>query len=105
MARRASVTQTGNGTSSTVALDTYSPLTSLAIVVSGGPPNYTVQHTLDDVLNSAVTPTWFDHDTLVAQTTNQDGNYAYPVAGVRLVINSGGGVATLTILQAGGTVL
>ena len=103
MARRATVTQTNAGTSAWIALDGYSPLTSLAAVISSGTPTYTVQHTLDDVLGG-VTATAFDHDTLALQTTSQDGNYGFPVAAVRLVV-TGTGVVTLTCLQAGGSVL
>jgi hypothetical protein len=32
---------------------------------------------------------------------NADGNYAFPVTGIRLLVNSGGGTARLTLLQAG----
>ena len=105
MARRAIIAQSGVGTTAWIALDTYSPLTSLAAVVSGGAATYTIQHTLDDVLNSTVTPTAFDHDTLAAQTTSQDGNYAFPIAGIRINQTVGAGTVTLTVLQAGGSVL
>lgn len=104
MARRAIIAQSGVGTTAWVALDSYSPLTSLAAVVSGGAATYTIQHTLDDVLGG-VTATAFDHDTLVAQTTSQDGNYAFPIAAIRINQTAGAGTVTLTVLQAGGSVL
>lgn len=72
---------------------------SFAVVVSGT-LTYSVQHTFDDVFNSSVTPTWFDHSSIAAQTTNKDGNYAFPVRAVRLNVTaytSGG--ATMTVLQ------
>jgi hypothetical protein len=84
-------------------MDYYNrPETSLQIVVTGT-VNYTVQQTLDNVLDATVTPTWFDHpDTnLVGATTNQQGNYAYVPTGIRLKLSSGSGTATLTVIQAG----
>ena len=69
-----------------------------------GTINYTVQHTFDNVWSSTFDPTtatWFDHPTIASQTANKDGNYAFPVAAIRIKGNSGGGTATLTLLQAG----
>ena len=68
-------------------------------VILTGVVDYTVQHTFDDPATGFTT--WFDHPTVAAQTTNQDGNYAFPVTGVRLTVNSGGGTATLKLVQAG----
>ena len=60
-----------------------------------------VQHTFDDIL-SGVTPTWYDHSTLVAKTTNTDGNYAFPVTAIRLHVTAWtSGNVTLNILQGG----
>lgn len=72
---------------------------SFAVVITGT-CTYTVQHTLDDIFDSAVTPTWFDHSSVAGETTNQDGNYAFPVRGVRLKVTAyTSGTATLTVLQ------
>ena len=68
-------------------------------VILTGVVDYTVQHTFDDPATGFTT--WFDHPTVAAQTSNQDGNYAFPVTGVRLTVNSGGGTATLKLVQAG----
>jgi len=68
-------------------------------VILTGVVDYTVQHTFDDPATGFTT--WFDHPTVAAQTSNQDGNYAFPVTGVRLSVNSGGGTATLKLVQAG----
>jgi hypothetical protein len=38
---------------------------------------------------------------MVAQTINRQGNYAYVPAAVRLLITSGTGTATLTVIQSG----
>ena len=64
-----------------------------------GTVDYTVQHTFDEPFGESFT--WFSHPTIAAKTDNQDGNYAFPVLQVRLTVNSGGGTATLTLIQAG----
>jgi hypothetical protein len=70
-----------------------------------GTANYTVQHSFDNPLApgyTAASATWFPHPTVQAASTNQDGNYAFPVAAIRLVNNSGStGKTTLTLIQAG----
>ena len=47
--------------------------------------------------------TWYSHPTIASKTDNQDGNYAFPVTGIKLLINSGTGTysATLNLVQAG----
>jgi hypothetical protein len=59
-----------------------------------GTVSYTVQHSFDGVV-------WYDHPTIAAQSTNKDGNYAYPVLMLRLTQVSGSGSVVLTIIQAG----
>jgi hypothetical protein len=78
------------------------PETSLQVVVTGT-VNWTIQQTLDDPLDATATLNWFDHPdlNLVAQTVSRQGNYAYIPAAVRLVLTSGTGSVTLTIIQAG----
>lgn len=67
-------------------------------------PNYTVQHTFDNPWTTA-SPTWFSHPTVASVTTSQDGNYAFPVAAIKVLVNSiaGDGTSTvaLTVIQAG----
>jgi archaellum component FlaF (FlaF/FlaG flagellin family) len=73
-------------------------------VVVTGTVNYTVQHTFDDVNLTTFNPStavWFDHPTIAGLAVNADGNYAFPVTAIRLLVNSGGGTARLTLLQAG----
>ena len=87
--------------SNAICLDYHGrPEISLQVVVSGT-ANWTIQQTLDNP--QTVTPTWFDHPdaNLVAQTTNRQGNYAYVPTAVRLVLSSGTGSATITVVQAG----
>jgi hypothetical protein len=93
----------GAKTSNSLPFDIYNrPECSLQVVVTGT-ANYTVQQTLDDIFDSTVTPTWFDHPdaTLVAATASKQGNYAYIPAAVRIVLNSGSGSIVLTAIQAG----
>lgn len=72
-------------------------------VVASDTVLYKVEHTFDDVFDSAVTPTAFTHEDVSAATTNQDGNYAFAVAAVRLTLSTAAasGQATLTVRQAG----
>lgn len=69
------------------------------VVLTGGTPTYTVEHTFDDILGGA-TATWFPHTSVAAQTTNKDGNYAFPITAIRLNVTvNAAGTATLTVLQ------
>jgi len=89
--------------SNPVVLDYYGrPEVSLQVVVTGS-ATWTVQQTLDNVLDTTATITYFDHpDTnMVAQTVNRQGNYAYIPTAVRLQQTAGSGSARLTIVQAG----
>lgn len=75
-------------------------------VVISGTVNFTVQHTFDDVASPTFNPstaTWFNHASVASATANADGNYAYPVRGIRLRQNSGSGSCAMAIIQAGRT--
>lgn len=64
---------------------------------------FTVQHTFQDPNTvSAGGLTWFSHEFAVDTNTNIDGNYAFPVAGIRVLCSaaSEGGVS-VTFIQAG----
>jgi hypothetical protein len=99
-----SVTGVTNG--SVIPMNTYATPFNVGFGVKiSGAVNYTVQHTFDDVWSSTFSPstaTWFSHPTIAAQTAAADGNYAFPVTGIRLVGNAGNtGTATLCLIQAG----
>ena len=95
-----SVTQTGAGSASPFVMNTNTTPFNVGFgVVVSGTVNYTIQHTFDDP--SVGFTTWFPHPTIAAQAANADGNYAFPVTGIRLTVNSGGGSATLNLVQAG----
>ena len=101
--RRIELTQTGAGASAVSPMNlNTSPFNIGFAVIVTGTVNYTVQHTFDDVFSPAFnagTATWFAHPTSLG--ANADGNYAFPVTAIRLLVNSGGGTARLVLLQAG----
>lgn len=70
--------------------------------------SYTVQHTFVNVplLGTAAISAddIFDHPTVSGQSAAADGNYAYPVAAIRVQVVGGsadGNQATITVTQAG----
>ena len=94
------VSKTGVGSSSSLVMNTnISPFNVGFGVVVSGTVDYTVQHTFDDP--AVGFSTWFSHPTISGETTNQDGNYAFPVTGIRVTVNSGAGTVTLKVIQAG----
>ena len=56
---------------------------------------------LQQLIQTNASPTWFDHPTVVGLSANADGNYAFPVTAIKLVIGSGSGTVALTLVQAG----
>lgn len=65
--------------------------------------HYTVQHTFQDPLQtSAGALTWYPHSYVANASANTDGNYGFPIGGVRVEISaaSEGGV-TVNFVQAG----
>jgi hypothetical protein len=95
-----SVSKTGVGSSSALVMNTnISPFNVGFGVTVTGTVNYTVQHTFDDPAIGF--STWFSHPTVASQAANADGNYAFPVTGIKVLVNSGSGTATLNLVQAG----
>ena len=94
------VSKTGTGSSSSLVMNTnISPFNVGFGVVVTGTVNYTVQHTFDDPATGF--STWFSHPTVAGQTANADDNYAFPVTGIKVLVNSGDGSVTLKLVQAG----
>ena len=94
------VSKTGTGSSSALVMNTnISPFNVGFGVVVTGTVNYTVQHTFDDPAVGFTTG--FSHPTIASKTDNQDGNYAFPVTGIKVLVNSGAGTATMSLVQAG----
>lgn len=72
------------------------------IVSPGAVLTYKVQHTFDDVFDSTVTPNWFDHSAITGKTASIDGNYAFPVTAIRLVVTAyTSGSVSMAVLQSG----
>lgn len=102
--RRQTVTVSSAATSVAIQVNNraFNFQIGIGCVVPSGTLTYKVQHTFDDIQDSAVTPTWFDHSTITGKTANQDGNYAFPIAAVRLNVTAfTSGSVTMTLLQAG----
>ena len=94
------VSKTGAGNSSALVMNTnISPFNVGFGVVVSGSVTYTVQHTFDDP--GVGFTTWFNHPSIATLSANADGNYAFPVTGIRVSVASGGGTATLSVVQAG----
>lgn len=95
------VSQTDTGSSDAIVVNTNTNPCNIGfgVTVDSGSPTYTVQHTFDDPAVGFTT--WFDHPTVAGETTNQDGNYAFPITGVKVVISSGTGTVTMNLVQAG----
>lgn len=94
------VSKTGVGSSSAIVMNTnISPFNVGFGVVASGTVNYTVQHTFDDPAVGFTT--WYSHPTVAGEVANADGNYAFPVTGIKVLVNSGSGSATLNLIQAG----
>ena len=94
------VSKTGTGSSSALVMNTnVSPFNVGFGVVVTGTVNYTVQHTFDDP--GVGFTTWFPHPTIASTAASADGNYAFPVTGIRVTVNSGGGSVAMNVVQAG----
>ena len=105
MAQPVIFTQSGVGSTPFYPTDIHRDPFNIGFgVVVTGTVNYTVQHTFVPTLfTDATVPAAdiFPHDTLVGETANEDGNYAFPVTGVRVTVNSGAGSIKVTFIQAG----
>ena len=85
--------------------DVYLNSTNIGFSVElSGTATYSAQHTMADIWNlddiSGITV--LDHDSLVDETTSDDGNYAFPMVAMRVRISAyTSGTVTLSMLQAG----
>jgi len=94
------VSKTGTGSSSPLVMNTnVSPFNVGFGCVVSGTVDYTVQHTFDDP--GVGFTTWFSHPTVADETADADGNYAFPVTGVKVLVNSGTGTVTMKLVQSG----
>jgi hypothetical protein len=99
------VTTSGVSTSEVIPIDQYLNPTNIGLGLDiTGTVTCTVEHTFDDVFAETFNPAtavWFPHPTLVNQSADADGNYAFPPTGVRLNQTVGAGSAILNLIQAG----
>lgn len=92
--------------SNILAMDTYiSPFNVGFGVVITGTVSYSIQHTFDNP-QTVASPTWFYHPSTPSgtpATANLDGNYAFPVAAIKILTSSATNTGTvkLTVIQAG----
>ena len=75
-------------------------------IVSGGPMSIKVQHTFENMLLQDASSNYFavfDHIDVTAAGTAADGNYAFPVGAIRMVVNTAtsAGTARIHLRQAG----
>lgn len=102
----ANSTDQGQGTSASPVIRMDTNLNPFQVgfgCVISGTPTYTVQHTFSDVFDTATSAyTWFNHPAVTATTGNADGNYAFPVRGIRVLMTGGAaGSVDLFVVQAG----
>lgn len=91
---------TGTGQTAWIPLDyKQNPFNVGFGVVVSGTVTYDIEHTFDNVLEPGTVPTAFKHASLVSQTANKDGNYAFPIMAIRINNTAGTGTTTATILQ------
>lgn len=104
---------TVTGLSSTAGFDVFLPdyqvtpfNLGLGVVVAASNV-YNVEHTFDNLgapsTLASTSATWFLHSTLAQLSSNANGNYAFPVRGIRLNVTAGTSTSTvtLTIISAG----
>lgn len=104
MPQPTSITVTGVDTSEWIPMDYFRTPFNVGLGVTiTGTATYTVQHTFQNPNNPpGTTPTRiFNHETLVGQTANADGNYAFPVAAIRIDVTASTGSVTLDVIQSG----
>jgi len=107
-AQAGAVTVGTNGVASSrpIFLDTFAPAPTAIQVTVSGTVNYTVRQSLDDpntISGGYTSVTWVNHpDTadLVSATATAQGNYAYLPFMCGILLNSGTGSVTMTVIQA-----
>jgi len=102
--RRVVITSAGVGNSVPVPMDHRAQFFNVGIqVVVSATATYNVQFTLDDVYNTAITPTWFNVPApFTGATANQIGNLTIPCAAIRLNTTANTGNVTMTLIQSSG---
>lgn len=102
--RRVVEVVTGVANSPVIPMDHRAQYFNVGIeAVVSATATYNVQFTLDDIYNSAITPTWFNIPTIfTAATASAAGNFTIPCSAIRLNVTASTGTVTLTLLQSSG---
>jgi len=87
--------QTGVGASAAIYPSAGNPFNVGMGCVVSGTVTYTIEHSFDSDSND-----WFSHSDLVNKSSSTDGNYAFPVAAIRINVTAGTGTVTLAFLQS-----
>ena len=99
------LTATAVAATPVAAMNIHSPTFAVGFGVAvTGTVTYTVQHTFDDVYAPTFSPgsaTWYSHPIVQSQSASMDGNYAFPVRGIRVNLTAGTGSVIATLIQAG----
>lgn len=94
------VSKTGAGSSSAIVVNTnVTPVNIGFAAVVTGTVNYSIQFSYDDP--GVGFTTWFDDVSITSKTGNEDGSILFPITGIKVLINSGTGTVTLSVVQAG----
>lgn len=103
------LTQNGTGTSAIWTPDWMQNPFAIGIgCVATGAPTYTVQHTFNELDTNqpngttAANAVWFGNSGITATTLSCNGNYAFPVRGIQISINTSSATAfvSVTLIQA-----
>ena len=100
--RPSTVTQTGVGASAAIPVDIYCPSSNKGIAVDiTGTATASVQITMDDIFDPAVTPLWLDCGVpnLVGATADAQNTLATPCRAIRLNQTAGTGSSRMTVVQ------
>lgn len=109
--RRVVETVTGVANSPVIPLDYRAQVFNVGIqAVVSATATYNVQYTLDDIYNSAITPTWTNVTTtiptsgtvLTGASTNEVANITIPCSALRLNVTASTGTVTITVIQSSG---
>lgn len=101
------VTVSGVAASAPIAISNYSAPCNVALGIKiSATATYTVQFTFDDIFAAnfvAGSAVWYNSNdsAVVAATTNQMSNVAFPVVAVRINVTASTGTVTMTVIQAG----
>lgn len=98
--RPASKSVTGISVSTPLVLDYLAKDFQVSVVVHAGTNTCTVNYTLDDIFDPAVSPVWLPLATLTGVTGDQVGNIAFPVRAIQLSQTAGAGTSTMTAVQS-----